>query len=237
MRWIAAVLFSVIAHAGPPDWTGFYSLARGKDLGSFKPVNLNLHEVIVAHLQPWARAKMEATDGVADDPGGTCQPDGIFRYPSFAGSFLWLPLTDKILIVYNEINTAGVERVYLNRQHPKNLLPTWNGDSIGHWEGDTLVVDTIGFNDKSWLQPGMEPHSEEAHLIQRIRQVGNGAFIEITNVVEDRQALTSAYTYSRYYKRTGESLAENVCAEDPQVWKDFRRKALQPHLEHSREVR
>src|ERR1035438_3121569 len=110
---ITAVIVSLItgiAPAAPPDWTGFYALARGKDLGSFKPLNPNLHEVIVAHLQPWARAKMEATDGVADDPGGTCQPDGIFRYPSFAGSFLWLPLADKILIVYNEINTAGAEK-------------------------------------------------------------------------------------------------------------------------------
>jgi hypothetical protein len=224
--WAITALFlsliTGIAPAALPDWIGFYALARGKDLGSFKPLNPNLHEVIVAHLQPWARARMEATDGVADDPGGTCQPDGIFRYPSFAGSFLWLPLADKILIVYNEINTAGVERVYLNRQHPKNLLPTWNGDSVGHWEGDTLVVDTIGFNDKSWLQPGMEPHSEETHMIQRIRQVGNGGYIEITTKVEDFEALTSAYTYSRYYKRTGESMAENVCAEDPQIWKDFR---------------
>ena len=78
------------------DWTGFYALARGKNLGGLKLLNPNLHEVIVAHLQPWARAKMEATDGVADDPGGTCQPDGIFRYPTFAGSFLWLPLADKM---------------------------------------------------------------------------------------------------------------------------------------------
>ena len=78
------------------DWTGFYALARGKNLGGLKLLNPNLHEVIVAHLQPWARAKMEATDGVADDPGGTCPPDGIFRYPTFAGSFLWLPLADKM---------------------------------------------------------------------------------------------------------------------------------------------
>ena len=83
----------------------------------------------------------------------------------------------------------------------------------------------------------MEPHSEEAHLIQRIRQVGNGGYIEISTKVEDYQALTSAYTYSRYYKRTGESMAENVCAEDPQIWKDFRNKALKPHLERSREVK
>ena len=95
--WIAslALCAAISAQAAAPDWTGFYSLARGKDLGSFKPVSPNLHEVIVAHLQPWARAKMETTDGVADDPGGTCQPDGIFRYPVFAGSFLWLPSADQ----------------------------------------------------------------------------------------------------------------------------------------------
>ena len=52
------------AKTTPPDWTGFYALAEGKDLEGFTPVNLDLHPVIVAHLQPWAVAKMEATDGI-----------------------------------------------------------------------------------------------------------------------------------------------------------------------------
>src|SRR5208282_6078287 len=114
---------------------------------------------VADHLQPWAKAKMLATDGVADDTGAACQPSGIFRFPPNAGRFLWLPTTDKILIVYGmqALNTAGVQRVYLNRQHPKNLPPAWNGDSIGHWEGDRLVVDTIGFNDKSWLHTDRQP--------------------------------------------------------------------------------
>lgn len=242
MRVIAVAVLTIVLSGvalaeSPHDWTGFYALARGKNLAGFQPLNPNLHDVIVAHLQPWALAKMEATDGVADDPGGTCQADGIFRYPAFAGSFLWLPGADKIVVVYGQISTAGVQRIYLNRKHPKNLLPTWNGDSIGHWEGDTLVVDTIGFNDKSWLQPGREPHSEETHMIQRIRQVGTGAFIEIQTTIEDRQALTSAYKYSRYYRKTGEAMEEDVCNDDLQVWKEWRKKALQPLIERSREVR
>ena len=185
------------APASAPDWQGNYVLARGADVAGFKPINLNLHEVIVAHLQPWAIAKMDATDGIAEDTGQLCQPTGVFRNPPFAGSFLWLPGSEKIVIIYGAIATAGIQRVHMNREHPRNLLPTWNGHSIGRWEGDTLVIDTIGFNSKSWLQPTMEPHTEEAHLIQRVRQVANGAYLEIHYTVEDRQALTSAYEYSR----------------------------------------
>lgn len=225
------------ARPAAPDWTGYYTLTSGKALEGLQPLNVNLSPVILAHLQPWARARMEATDGVAEDTGQICQPTGIFRNPPFAGNFLWLPGPDKIVIVWAAINTAGVQRVYLNRPHPRNLLPTWNGHSIGQWEGDTLVVDTIGFNDRSWLQPTMEPHTEEAHLIQRIRQVRNGAFIEIHYTVEDRKALTSAYSYSRYYRKAGMSLRENVCNDGLDEWREFRRKALQPLIDRSREIR
>jgi hypothetical protein len=223
-----------------PDWTGYYFIVLGKELGDLKPISPNLDDVVIAHLQPWARAKMEATDGIADDTGGVCQPDGPFRFPvAVVSSFLWLSTPEKILIVYGpqQINTAGVERIYLNRkQHPKNLLPTWDGDSIGHWEGDTLVVDTVGFNDKSWLQPKMEPHSEETHRIMRIRRLPNG-WIENQTTIEDRVALTSAYTYRRFYKKISEDAPEDICNDDLQDWKYWRNKALKPQLERSRVVR
>jgi hypothetical protein len=182
---------------------------------------------------------MEATDGIADDTGQVCLPDGIFRYPSMAGRFLWLQERGRIVMVFGIINTAGVKRIYLDRPHPKNPTPTWNGHSIGRWEGDTLMVDTVGFNDKSWLFGGMEPHTEEAHLIERVRRVGNGAFMEINITVEDQHALTSAYTYNRYYKKqpaTAE-MPEDVCNEDPDTWKQFRNEALKKQLDRSRQVK
>lgn len=226
-----------------PDWNGFYTLARAKDLAGtgLKPVapDYDLDKLIVAHLQPWAKAKMQVTDGEADDTGAVCKADGIFRFPPFAGRFLWLPAPGKIVIVYGEINTAGVRRIYLNREHPKNLLPTWNGDSIGHWEGDTLVVDTVGFNSKSWLMSGMEPHTEEAHLIERMRRVtaADKTFIEVVSVVEDREALTSAYTFTRYYRKVDAEMAENICNEELAVWKEFRNNAIKRQLEKAREVK
>jgi hypothetical protein len=225
------------------DWTGYYTLAGARELAGaglkqdFPGEKLN--DLIVPHLQPWAKARMEATDGVADDTGGVCLPDGIFRYPSMAGQFVWLEEPDRIIMAFHEINTAGVRRIYLNAAHPKDPAPSWNGHSIGRWEGDTLAVDTVGFNDKSWLFGGMEPHTEEAHLIERMRLAGNGGFLEINITVEDRHALTSAYSYNRYYKRqpAGAEMAENVCSEDPAPWKHWRNEALKKQLDRSHIVK
>jgi len=245
---LALLLFTAISSdlalsQTAPDWTGYYTMAARKDfMGTpFKQdaPGEELNKLIIPHLQPWAKARMESTDGVADDTGQVCLPDGIFRYPSMAGRFQLLQTRDRIVMVFGDINTAGVRRIYLNRQHPKNPIPSWNGDSIGRWDGDTLVVDTTGFNDKSWLFGGMEPHTEEAHLIERIRRVANGSLLEINITVEDQHALTTAYTYNRYYKEQPEAveMPEDVCNEDAETWKHWRNEALQKQLERSRIVK
>jgi hypothetical protein len=236
---LAAPVLAASNEAPAKDWTGFYTLSRDRELSTvgLKNVHMDLDKTIVAHLQPWAKAKMEATSGSADDTGAVCLPDGVFRNPPFAGRFLWLPTKDHIAMVFGEVNTAGVRRIYLNREHPRNLLPTWNGDAIGKWEGDTLVVDTIGFNDKSWLMSAMEPHTEETHMIERMRTVKDGAYFEIVTVVEDRHALTSAYTYTRYYKKQKDEVTENICGDAIDIWKDWRNKALKPQYDRAREVK
>jgi hypothetical protein len=224
------------------DWTGYYTLATNRELAGTglqqEAPGEELNKLIIPHLQPWAKARMQETDGIADDTGQVCLPDGIFRYPSMAGKFLWLEEPGRIVMIFGNINTAGVRRIYLDRKHPKDPVPTWNGDSIGRWEGDTLLVDTVGFSDKSWLFGGMEPHTEEAHLIERMRRVVNGAFIEITITVEDRHALTSAYSYRRYYTRQGKTeMPEDVCNEDPETWEHFRNEALKRQLDRSHQVK
>src|SRR3974377_1196136 len=94
MAGTAGLAFAQTAPKEHSDWTGFYTLANNRDLGA---VGLKqdypgegLNNLIIPHLQPWAKARMEATDGVADDTGQVCLPDGIFRYPSMAGRFVWL---------------------------------------------------------------------------------------------------------------------------------------------------
>jgi len=243
MVGIAGLASAQTAQKEHSDWTGFYTLANNRDLAA---VGLKqdypgegLNNLITPHLQPWAKARMEATDGIADDTGQVCLPDGIFRYPSMAGRFLWLEERSRIVMVFQNVNTAGVRRIFLDRPHPRNPVPTWNGHSVGRWEGDTLLVDTVGFNDKSWLFGGMQPHTEEAHLMEQMRRVGDGAFLNINITVEDQHALTSAYSYNRYYKRQPETveMPEDVCNEDPVTWKQYRNEALKKQLERAKVVK
>ncbi len=240
---VVLVFGTACGFAQRPDWTGYYMLSSGRELAGtgFKQdaPGEQLNNLIIPHLQPWAKARMEATDGIADDTGQVCLPDGIFRYPSMAGRFVWLEERDRIIMAFQSINTAGVRRIYLNASHPRDPIPSWNGHSVGRWEGDTLLVDTTGFNDQSWLFGGMEPHTEEAHLVERMRMVSTGALLEINITVEDRHALHSAYTYNRYYKKqpAGTEMAEDVCNEDPETWKHYRNEALKKQLDQSHEVK
>jgi len=229
---------SALAQDAHPDWSGYYRVATARQLANtgFKQdyPGEQLNALVTPHLQPWAKARQEATDGIAEDPGQVCLPTGMFRYPVMAGIFAWLQEPGRILMVFSNINTAGVKRVYMDRDHPKHLLPTWNGDAVGKWareadgnkESDTLIIDTLGFNDKSWLFGGMQPHTEEAHMIERIRQVKDG-LLEFTITVEDRHALTSPYTYKRYFaKQASNEMPEEICNEDPDTWHEFRNAAI-----------
>ena len=78
------------------------------------------------------------------------------------------------------------------RKHDTSLGPTWLGDAIGHWEGDTLVVDTIGFNDKTWLDRAGHPHSTQLHLVERIRRVDHTT-LQDDITIEDPIAYTKPW--------------------------------------------
>ena len=201
-----------------PDWTGFYTLATNRELAGAglkqDAPGEELNDLIIPHLQPWAKARMEATDGVADDTGQVCLPDGIFRYPSMAGRFIWLQERGRIVMVFQNINTAGVKRIYLDRPHPKNPIPSWNGDSIGRWEGDTLIVDRGNFTDEVWLDQESHPHTDKLHVIERYRRPDLG-HLEAEITVEDPGVLARPWTFKRVSDLAPkEQLREFICDEN-----------------------
>jgi hypothetical protein len=211
----------------PFDWTGIYTTGGSSNADvpqGFETINpyRMLDEVVTSRLQPWALAKQQATDFDTDDTGALCQPDGFFRHFPNA-EFELLPSAGKMTLVCTGVglSTSGVRRIYLNRPHPKELHPGWNGDSIGHWEGDTLVVDSIGFNDKSWLMSDREPHTEALHLVERMRLVADRTYLEIQTTVEDPGALTTPYTFTRYYRKLGANAEPdmNICNENLRQWR------------------
>ena len=108
-----------------------------------------------------------------------------------------------------------VRRIYLDQPHPKDLKSTYLGHSVGHWEGDTLVVDTVGINDKSFIDDEGEAHSNQEHLTERYRKINGGREIELTMTVEDPVTLEHPYSYKRVYEwRPDVRPAEYICEEN-----------------------
>jgi hypothetical protein len=166
-------------------------------------------------LRPWAaelhRKRME--DDSKDYPGGYCQPANAAPITrAFPYKFVQTP---KLIVVLHESDTPGMRQIFLDgRGHPPDPFPTWHGHSIGRWEGDTLVVDTTGYNDKAWLSLSGIPHTEKLHTVERIRRPDYG-HIELEITMEDSEAFTSPWrrTFTATLAAPEEELIEFICNE------------------------
>lgn len=185
---------------GKPDLSGVWWEPRVVDLGE-------------AAVLPWAAALMKerAANLGKDGLRARCLPTATTLLGRFGLNRV--VQTPALLVVLNEADVPGYREIFLDgRGHPKDLDPTWAGHSIGKWEGDTLVVDTVGFNDKSWLSdlPSMAPpHTEMLHLISRFRRPDLG-HLETEITFDDPGTFTKPFKM-----KTVSDLAEN---EDVQEW-------------------
>src|SRR4051812_29001648 len=147
-----------------------------------------------APYQPWAAQKvLEAYKrrGV-DDPVSLCLPPGPTRAETqglFPIQFIVTPR--QITILYEYMNTFRV--IPLNAKHPDDVVPTYMGDSVGHWEGDTLVVDVSGFNDRTWLQGTGTFHTEALHVTERFTRIDKDQ-INYEATMEDPNVFTKPWT-------------------------------------------
>ena len=169
-------------------------------------------------MQPWARALIKERNErfLADEPYTRCKPSPAARS---VGTAYGIEL----------LNTPGTGRVYLfqtggahsyrtiytdGRAHPSKPAKTYFGDSIGHWEGDTLVIDTVGFNEGAWMDRYGMPHTDQLHTIERITRLDFNT-LDYAVTVEDPGAYTAPWT-SGYTKtwEDGTDLFEYVCQEN-----------------------
>jgi hypothetical protein len=168
-----------------------------------------------APYQPWAAKKvLESFNkrGI-DDPTARCLPAGIPRLHSFGLFPVQIVQTPRqVIILYEYMNVFRV--IPLNAKHPDDAEPTYMGDSVGHWEGDTLVVDITNFNDKTWLLGAGTFHSDALHITERFTRVDKDQ-INYDVVMEDPNVLTKPWPYhSTMMLRDGTRLHESVCAEN-----------------------
>lgn len=165
---------------------------------------------------PWAEEQFKKADTKVNDPNLACLPHGIPRI-----MFVPLPMEifqvpDKVLM-YQEAGNQ-LRQIHMNREHLKDLDPTYNGDSIGKWDGNTLVVDTVGFNTITWMDHVGLPHTGALHVVERIRRVDHNTLID-DFTIEDPKAYTKKWTASQtYILKPGWEIAEYVCDNNKYVY-------------------
>lgn len=168
-----------------------------------------------APYQAWAAKKvLEAYNrrGI-DDPTGQCLPAGIPRIVMlglFPQQIIQTPT--QVVMIYEYMSVFRV--IPLNVPHPDDWLPSYMGNSVGRWEGDTLLVDTIGFNDKTWLAGTGTFHTDALHILERFTRVDKDR-IDYEVTMEDPNVFTGPWTLtSSLMLREGTRLQEMVCAEN-----------------------
>jgi hypothetical protein len=201
--------------AAPPDLTGIYGLTSGKDVLPAGMKNAGSPEEV--SLLP---AAIDAAKKVnlSHDPAKNCQALGWFRMMALDGNKIdVLPSPGKITILFENLALGNKQTIFLTRSHPDKLGPSWLGDSVGHWEGDTLVVDSTGFNDRTWLNSKGAQHTEALRVVQRFRLADGGKILEVNVSAEDPKTLTKPYRYTRYYKKLDSEIQEDYCEEESPV--------------------
>jgi hypothetical protein len=169
------------------------------DVSEFNlPTNLSIDEV---PFQPWAREVYDRRQATftKDDPHTRCKPSGGPRMFHTPYGFEILQLPDSQEIIFLSVGSPHSWRVVHmdGRSHPENPKPTWFGHSIGHWEADTLVIDTVGFNDRFWMTREGMPHTTQLHTIERLSRTSFDTLrYEVT--IDDPGAYTETWSGGWY---------------------------------------
>jgi hypothetical protein len=142
-----------------------------------------------------------------------CMPSGVPEILNLRDNMQMLPSPagKDITIIY--WRDHQVRHVYLDVPHSQNPPKTWYGESVGHYEGDTLVVDTIGLNDKTDTDRFGTPHSDQIHVVERYR-LADDKTLEVVFTVDDPRFFTTAWSGRADYRRDTRGIRELICAEN-----------------------
>ena len=197
------------ASDGKPDFSGIWT----PDRSFIYDISTSLAPGEQLPMQPWA-AEATKKRMSHDDPEANCLPTGIPR----GSPYPWrIAQTPGIYFIVFEGNIHSWRQIFMDdRKHPADPDPAWYGHSIGHWEGKTLVVDTVGFNDKFWFDFRGHPHTEQLHTIERYTRKDLGT-------LENKVTIIDPGDYSKPFTltftarlRPKEELMEYICQENQQ---------------------
>jgi len=159
----------------------------------------------------------------SNDPNFVCLPPGVPNVYTHAYPVEIIQVPGRTILLHEYDHL--VRQIFTDgREHVKDANPTWMGDSIGKWERGTLVADSIGFNDKTWLDVTGHPHSEALHVVERFRREDhNTLIIDIT--IDDSQAYTAPLkTQRKYILKPDWNIMEYICEDNRVSFLDFEKK-------------
>ena len=175
-------------------------------------------------LQPWTGAALEEIAGqeLAGIPHPEmqtlCKPSGVPHIVNILNRTMILQTPTEVIFLYERDHQ--IRHVFLNVPHSDDPGHTWYGESVGHYEGDTLVIDTIGQNNLTHIDRFATPHSEQIHVVERYRVGENDQTMLALVTTEDPIAFTVPLLGHAHYVRRDNGWSENVCAEnnERQFW-------------------
>jgi hypothetical protein len=193
---------------GKPDLTGTWQsggVSINGEAGA-PPLNplppIDNHEIRREPLvyKPAFEAKRKGIDAALDDPTLYCLLPGVPRIATMPMPLEIVQTPKQVTILYEAFRAWRRIPIHADFKHPDDLVPTWMGDSVGRWEGDTLVVDTIGFNDKTWVGGGASIHSENMHVVERYT-LNDDNSLTLQVMVEDPEALERPHYTGAIFRR------------------------------------
>ena len=159
------------------------------------------------------RVKAEKDGTPIADASAYCWPHGVPRVMNSPYPIQIIQTAGETTIVHEVAH--NIRHIYMDQPHPQNLQLSFLGDSVGHWEGDELVIDTVGLNDRTWIDEVGVIHGKQLHVVERIRKIEDGHALENIIRIEDPEFFKQPW-YARitYAWRPDLRLSEYVCEEN-----------------------
>jgi hypothetical protein len=171
------------------------------------------------NLKQWAKDLMKKDNDevlagkFAFTARSSCKPAGVPGFDVLLGGALSiLQSPTEVTMIFS--GNAEVRHIRMNASHSPNPKPSWYGESVGHYDGDTLVVDTIGLNDKTFLDNYRTPHTDKLHVTERWRLIEEGKKLEILMTIDDPGTFYRPFQALRQYNRVNRAFSEDICSEN-----------------------
>ena len=201
-----------------------------------KQPTYRIGDVSNPNLKQWAKDVMTKDNAevlagkIAFTARSSCLPAGVpGLHALFGGQPIYFVQTPKkVWMIYE--GDHQVRHVYMDVAHSANPKPSWYGESVGRYEGDTLVIDTIGMNTKTVVDSYRTPHTEKLHVVERWRLIEGGKTLEVNITVEDPDTFNKPWSTVQRYQRGEQTLQEEVCAENNGYLFDYKSRGQNPGL-------